>query len=104
MARVRILLKSKNTQRGMCNFMIATTQKKTKRVNQLWEWAPVTGDGVLISEWATFGGKLWKPTTSLNGTMALAAASIAGVFAAAIFIGLRLRRPAAVQQPMLDLE
>jgi len=78
--------------------------EKTKRVNQLWEWAPVSGDGVLISEWAKFGGKLWKPTTSLNGTMALAAASIAGVFAAAIFIGLRLRRPAAVQQPMLDLE
>jgi hypothetical protein len=75
----------------------------TTRVNQLWEWAPFSGDEV-VSEWEFLGTNIHKPTASGNGSMAFAAASMASLFAAGIFIGLRMRRPAAVQQPMAELD
>jgi len=79
--------------------------EKTKRVNQLWEWAPVSGGHVVgdtVSKWQFLGATILKPNTAGNGSMALAAVGMASLFVAGIVIGLRVRQ-ATRQQPMSTL-
>jgi len=75
---------------------------KTTRVNQLWEFAPYSGNHV-ISAWELPSNSILKSNTSGIGSMALATAGMACLFAAGVFIGLR-KRKSTVQQPMAQLE
>jgi len=75
--------------------------EKTKRVNQLWEWAPFSGDKV-VSKWQFLGATIPTPTTAGSAPMALAAVGMAALFVAGIFVGLRVRQ-ATKQQPMSSL-
>lgn len=77
----------------------------TKRVNQLWEWAPFTGDAVVeevASAWQFLGGAVARPAASGHASVAVAAVGAASLFVAGIFVGLR-KRQAAVQPPMAGL-
>lgn len=66
--------------------------EKTKRVNQLFEWAPVTGNGKMISAFEVRHLGFLKSPNLGHGGVALASAGMAVLAAAGMFVGLRMRR------------
>jgi hypothetical protein len=70
----------------------------TDRVNQLWEWAPYSGDAV-VSAFELRGSSVLRSASTGNLSLALAATGMVGLFAAGIFVGLRARRAAALVAP-----
>jgi len=70
----------------------------TERVNQLWEWAPVSGDKILRL-WAREGPASSRGSAGLGSAApALAAAGGVAALAAGVFVGRRTQRRVALAQ------
>jgi len=63
----------------------------TERVNQLYEWAPVTGNGKMISAFEFRHLGFLKSSNLGHGALTLALAGMAVLVAAGMFVGLRMR-------------
>lgn len=67
----------------------------TERVNQLWEWAPISGDDIMRL-WALHGAVATLGAGSSLPTLAGACAGAAGLFAVGLFVGRRTARQPAL--------
>ena len=71
---------------------------KTQRVNQLWEWAPVSGDNIINSTmqlWEFRDIGFLQSRSPGQGSLAFAVAGVASLVAAGFFMGFRMRRSSA---------
>jgi len=77
--------------------------EKTERVNQLWQWAPVTEGGMVgVEDKFSVGGLNLSESNGFgHGAMALSAVVGSAIMMAGVFVGLRSQR---TKSPMADIE